>query len=78
MNTISLKELHQHTGRYARAAREQSFLITDRGNPVALLTAPVAADYEAELPRQFDLKSAVVPKQQVDSTTVVSDARDER
>ena len=78
MNVITLKELHQHTGRYARAAREQSFLITDRGHPVAMLTAPVTADLERDLPRQFDLSSAVVPKHPTDSAASVSAVRDER
>lgn len=78
MNSITLKELHQHTGRYARAAREQSFLITDRGHPVALLTAPVTAELETDMPRRFSLDSAVVPKHQSDSTTAVTAVRDER
>ena len=78
MDSISLKELHQHTGKYARAAREQSFLITDRGHPVALLTAPVTARLEKDLPRQFSVSSAVVPQQQVDSAAVMRAVRDER
>ena len=78
MDTITLKELHQHTGRYARAAREESFLVTDRGHPVAMLTAPVTARIEKALPRRFALESAVVPKCETDSTAVVSDGRDER
>ncbi len=78
MKSITLKELHQHTGRYARAAREQSFIITDRGHPVALLTAPVTAELETDMPRRFSLDSAVVPKQRSDSTATVSDIRDDR
>ncbi|HJP33286.1 MAG: hypothetical protein QF689_09245 [Candidatus Latescibacteria bacterium] len=78
METITLKELHQHTGRYARAASEQSYLITDRGHPVALLTAPVTAHMERDLPRQFSLDSVVVPKHQTDSAASVSAVRDER
>jgi len=78
MNAITLKELHQHTGRYARAAREQSFLITDRGHPVAMLSAPVTAHLEETLPRHFSLESAVVPKRQTDSGDSVSAVRDER
>lgn len=78
MNSITLKELHQHTGKYARAAREQSFLITDRGHPVALLTAPVAADLVRNLPRQFSVNTAVVPKQPTGSEASVSAGRNER
>ncbi len=78
MNAITLKDLHQHTGRYARAAREQSFLITDRGHPVAMLTAPVTAHLERDMPRQFSLESAVVPRHQTDSADSVSVVRDER
>ncbi|OGV61478.1 MAG: hypothetical protein A3K19_19970 [Lentisphaerae bacterium RIFOXYB12_FULL_65_16] len=78
MNTITLKELHQHTGRYARAAHEETLLITDRGHAVAMLTAPVTARIEKALPRRLSLKSAVVPKRRTDSTAAVSAGRDER
>ncbi len=78
MNTITLKQLHQHTGRYARAAREEPCLVTDRGHPVAMLTAPVTALLEKRLPRRFSLDAAVVPKRRLDSTAAVSANRDER
>ena len=78
MDTITLKDLHQHTGRYARAARENPVLITDRGHPVAMLTVPVTGDLETTLPRRFPLASAVVPKRQNDSTASVSATRDGR
>lgn len=78
MDSITLKELHQHTGKYARAARERSFLITDRGHPVALLTAPAAANLEKDLPRQFGVATAVVPRQRTDSDASVSAGRDEQ
>ena len=78
MDTITLKDLHQHTGRYARAARENPLLITDRGHPVAMLTAPVTADLERTLPRRFSEGSAVVPNRDTDSTAAVGAVRDER
>lgn len=78
MDTITLKDLHQHTGRYARAARESPVLITDRGHPVAMLTAPVTAELETTLPRTFSRESAVVPRRETDSTAAVSAVRDER
>ena len=78
METITLKDLHQHTGRYARAARENPVLITDRGRPVAMLTVPVTGDLETKLPRRFTLASAIVPKHKTDSTAAVSAIRDER
>jgi antitoxin (DNA-binding transcriptional repressor) of toxin-antitoxin stability system len=78
MNTITLKELHQHTGRYARAARDEAFLITDRGHPVAVLSAPVTADLEKTLPRRFSLETVFTPKQPTDSTAVVGAGRDGR
>lgn len=78
MDTITLKELHQHAGRYARAARDNPVLITDRGHPVAVLTGPATADLRKALPRQFALQSAVRPKRETDSTATVSGIRDER
>jgi antitoxin (DNA-binding transcriptional repressor) of toxin-antitoxin stability system len=78
METITLKDLHQHTGRYARAARENPVLITDRGRPVAMLTVPVTGDLVTKLPRRFTLASAIVPKRKTDSTAGVSAIRDER
>jgi len=78
LKTITLKELHQHTGRYARAASEHPVLVTDRGRPVALLAAPVTADLQKTLPRRFGQESAVHPKRTTDSSTTVSAIRDER
>ena len=78
MDTITLKDLHQHTGRYARAARDNPVLITDRGHPVAMLTAPVTADLETTLPRTFSLESIVVPGRPTDSTEAVSAVREGR
>lgn len=78
MEVITLKNLHQHTGRYARAAREQSFVITDRGHAVAMLTAPLTAQMETPLPRRFSPRSAVAPKRRTDSAKAVSADRDDR
>jgi antitoxin (DNA-binding transcriptional repressor) of toxin-antitoxin stability system len=38
MKTISLRELHNHTGKWVRAVEEEgAIVITDRGRPVARL-----------------------------------------
>lgn len=78
MEVITLKELHQHTGRYARAARERTVLITDRGHAVAMLTAPLTAQLERPLPRRFSPRLAVAPKRRTDSTKAVGAGRDDR
>ena len=78
MDTITLKDLHRHTGRYVRAARENPVLITDRGHPVEMLTVPVTGGLETTLPRRFTLASAIVPKRMTDSMAAVSASRDER
>jgi antitoxin (DNA-binding transcriptional repressor) of toxin-antitoxin stability system len=50
MKTISLRELHNHTGKWARSVREgESIRVTDRGVVIANLTAP-----EASAPRKVD------------------------
>ena len=78
MDTITLKELHQHTGRYARGARDNPLLITDRGHPVAMLIGSVSADLKKELPRQFTMESTVHAKRETDSTAAIGVIRDER
>ena len=78
MKTISLKELHQHTGRYARSASEQPVVITDHNRPVALLSGPVTADLQKRLPRKFTRTAAVHPKRTTRATATVSQLRGER
>ena len=41
MKTISLRELHNHTGKWMRAVKERGeILVTDRGIPIAKVVLP--------------------------------------
>jgi antitoxin (DNA-binding transcriptional repressor) of toxin-antitoxin stability system len=75
MKTISVRELHMHTGRYVRQGAEEKMVVTDRGRSVAIL-----------MPMDRDVAGAPLPKREsfirrlphlnVDSTTLVSEDRD--
>jgi antitoxin (DNA-binding transcriptional repressor) of toxin-antitoxin stability system len=39
-HTVTLKELHEHTGRVVRGAAQSPIQVTDRGKPVAVITHP--------------------------------------
>lgn len=74
MKTISIKELHAATGRWVRAARKQTIIVTDRGEKIATLKPHL----EPEKPRPvFTLKGrGSRPKIDFDSTTLISEDRD--
>lgn len=78
MKTISLKELHQHTGKHARRAAREPVMITDRGEPIAVLGPPLLASSERTLPRPYTLAETIKPKKTTDGSGLVSRARDER
>lgn len=76
MKTVSIKELHEATGRIVREARERLVVVTDRGARVAVIK-PYS---EKELPgRPFPRRRASdLPAVGVDSTEIISRDRDER
>ena len=76
MKTVSIKELHEATGRIVREARENLVVVTDRGARIAVIK-PYAAK---ELPgRPFPRRRAsALPSVGIDSTAIISGDRDER
>jgi antitoxin (DNA-binding transcriptional repressor) of toxin-antitoxin stability system len=76
MKKISIRELHQATGRYVRETRAGMLVVTERGQAVALLK-PFAAH---ELPGQaFPSRDPRdLPRANYDSTRSVSRDRDGR
>lgn len=76
MKVISIRELHQHTGRFVREAAREPVYVTDRGRQVAVLKAPVPAEMTGKPFPKRPLSS--LPKVRVDSTTYISDERDAR
>ena len=76
MKTISIKQLHAETGRWVRAAKKESFIVTDRGEQVATLQPHVPATKPLAV---FSLKNrGLRPKVPVDSTIYISEDRDGR
>lgn len=74
--TISIRELHQHTGRYVRAAERGIIHVTDRGRQVAVLKAASPAELSGKpFPKR---RISSLPKVRVDSSTYISQERNER
>ncbi|MBN1670547.1 MAG: hypothetical protein JXR37_05920 [Kiritimatiellae bacterium] len=74
MKTISIKQLHETTGKFVREARVHPILITDHGNGVALLKRFSADDVPGK--RFPNRKAADLPSVDVDSTGLISEDRD--
>lgn len=77
MKTISVRELHIHTGLYVRQAAEEDLVITDRGRPVVLvkrlaheLTRRPFPDRESQIRK--------LPRMKADSTRLVAEDRKRR
>ena len=75
MRIVSIKQLHDDTGRTVRQAEEEPVVITDRGRKVAV----IKKYSEAELPTTpFPTRDAKsLPKIDIDSTSLISRDRDE-
>jgi hypothetical protein len=76
MKTISIRDLHQATGRYVRETRIQTLIVTERGQAIAVLK-PFAA---AELPgRPFPKRDPRdLPGVNHDSTLSIAQDREGR
>ena len=74
MKTISIRELHTHTGRFVRAASRETIVVTDRGETVAVLQPPTAAHLPGQLFPKRD--RAAMPIVSVDSGLLISEDRD--
>lgn len=68
MERIGIRELRQHASRYVAAAREgRSFVVTDRGIPVArLIPLEDPGDRYSRLVAQGEITPASAPHQIVD------------
>jgi antitoxin (DNA-binding transcriptional repressor) of toxin-antitoxin stability system len=74
MKTISIKELHAETGRWVRAAKKQTIIVTDRGEKVAALKPHTEADTPRPVFTGRDWSK--LPKIDFDSTQIISEDRD--
>ena len=74
MRTISIRELHTHTGRHVRAAARQPIVVTDRGVIVAVLHPPDAVNLPGRLFPKRD--RSTLPLVEADSGSLISEDRD--
>jgi antitoxin (DNA-binding transcriptional repressor) of toxin-antitoxin stability system len=76
MRTITIRELHEHTGKFVRHAQKEAILVTDRGQQIAVLKGITTAEVVGKkFPRR---KISSLPKVDVDSTIYISEERDAR
>ena len=75
MSRVSIRELHQDTGRWVRLAAHEPIVVTDRGRPVATLVPFREELVSRPLPdREKELSK--LPEIPIDSDEVVSMDRD--
>jgi hypothetical protein len=73
MKVITIKQLHEATGKYVRAAGSAPLIVTDRGSKVALLKRFSPEDLpQKSFPAR---KPKSLPPITVDSTEIISDDR---
>jgi prevent-host-death family protein len=76
MKSVSIRELHEHTGELVRQAQKEPVVVTDRGQQVALLKPITGAEIPGKpFPKR---KVSSLPKVNVDSTDYISEERDAR
>jgi hypothetical protein len=76
MKVISIKELHETTGRYVREAQVSPLIVTDRGHRVVILKPFSAEELPGRpFPKRFPRQ---LPHVNYDSTNLVSEDRDSR
>ncbi|MFK5921350.1 MAG: hypothetical protein QM496_04180 [Verrucomicrobiota bacterium] len=76
MHSISIRELHQSTGKIVRYAATQSTIVTDRGRPIAIIKAITEADLPGKALPPSHWQSQSRPRIKTDSTATVSTDRD--
>ena len=76
MKIISIKELHDATGRYVRESKDGPLIVTDHGEEVAVIKAYSPLDLPG---RPFPRRNPdSLPRVGTDSTSVIFDDRDGR
>jgi antitoxin (DNA-binding transcriptional repressor) of toxin-antitoxin stability system len=74
MKKISIRTLHDQTGRWIRRAAEGAFVVTDHGRPIACVQPYTEELTRHPLPDHSALM-ARIPRIDVDSTAVISEDR---
>jgi hypothetical protein len=76
MKTVSIRELHAHTGALVREAARRPLRITDRGQVIAILQAPTAESTVGVALPDREEWIASLSKQKSDGTALISEDRD--
>ena len=77
MKTISIKQLHARTGHWARSAKKQPIVITDRGERIATLQ-PHVPEARPRAVIDWAARRKWMPVSTADSTVFISENRDGR
>ncbi len=76
MKVITIRDLHQHTGKFVRQAQKEVIFVTDRGQQVAVLKGITVAETTGKpFPKR---KLSSLPRVSIDSTVYISEERDAR
>jgi antitoxin (DNA-binding transcriptional repressor) of toxin-antitoxin stability system len=76
MKVITIRELHEHTGKFVRHAQKEPVVVTDRGQQIAVLKGLDSAEtIGKKFPKR---KLSSLPQVAVDSTVYISEERDAR
>jgi antitoxin (DNA-binding transcriptional repressor) of toxin-antitoxin stability system len=76
MKVITIRELHQHTGKFVRLAQKEPVFVTDRGQQIAVLKGITTAERVGKrFPKR---KLSSLPQVAIDSTVYISEERDAR
>lgn len=74
MKEVSIRELHQHTGKFVRQALKEPIIVTDRGEQIAVLKSLSSAEISGKpFPKR---KLSSLPQVRIDSTVYISEERD--
>ncbi len=76
MKSVTIRELHMNTGRVVRASAHGNILITERGQPVAVLKTAKAADLVGKRFPERDIRK--MPRSNVHSAIYICQDRDGR
>lgn len=76
MRTATIRELHMNTGKLVRESVREKIVITERGQPIALLKKLEPAELVGKPFPKRDLRK--MPRVSVDSAILISEDRDER
>ena len=75
MRTITVRELHMHTGLYVRRAAEEDLVATDRGRPIVMVKRLAHETACPPLPNR-EARIRKLPRLKVDSTRLVAEDRE--